>query len=56
MEKTRTVEIQGKLARASCSPNGRRAYAHRLVEAEAGGGVGQDVGVDGVRDLSLIHI
>ena len=37
MEKTRTIEIQGKLARASCLPNGRRAHAHRLVEAEAGG-------------------
>mmetsp|Transcript_7930 Transcript_7930/g.33148 ORF Transcript_7930/g.33148 Transcript_7930/m.33148 type:complete len:253 (+) Transcript_7930:59-817(+) len=29
------------------------AYAHRLVEAEAGGGVGQHVGVDGVRDVRL---
>ena len=53
MEKTRTIEIQGKLARASCLPNGRRAHAHRLVEAEAGGGVGEDVGVDGVRDVRL---
>ena len=32
MEKTRTIEIQGKLARASCLPNGRRAHAHRLVK------------------------
>mmetsp|Transcript_39072 Transcript_39072/g.93714 ORF Transcript_39072/g.93714 Transcript_39072/m.93714 type:complete len:253 (-) Transcript_39072:2270-3028(-) len=34
------------------SPKGC-AYAHRLVEAEAGGGVGEHVGVDGVRDVRL---
>jgi len=28
-------------------------WAHRLVEAEAGGGVGEHVGVDGVRDVRL---
>ena len=29
------------------------SLAHRLVEAEAGGRVGEDVGVDGVRDVRL---
>ena len=30
-----------------------RARSHNLVEAEAGGGVGEHVGVDGVRDVRL---
>ena len=45
--------VETGLLRAVARGNAVHATTYRLVEAEAGRRVGEDVGVDGVRDVRL---